>query len=165
MSGLLRATYRSCSPKTMISTTVAVLPTGRLFGRITQKWPNKKWSGRPSEKCYFLLLFCDSREVQTIFYLSQSHRQKWFVFFQPNALKTVKISMGPDSFLGGRISPPGWPENSAKGWKHCSVGGSALVNADPGSCIFGQCGFGCESGVFITPPPPKNVKNLQLKTN
>jgi hypothetical protein len=26
--------------------TAAMLPTGRLFGRISKKGPNKKWSGR-----------------------------------------------------------------------------------------------------------------------
>jgi hypothetical protein len=71
---------------------LAVLPTCRLFGRISQIGPNKKWSGRkifgriladfkqkePKLKQIFFppLILSNSREVQKYYYFPTDTGQK-----------------------------------------------------------------------------------------
>jgi hypothetical protein len=78
------------------------LPTGRLFGRITQKGPNKKIE-RPN-----IGILGDF--VQTI------DPDNFFPKAKINQI--VKIGKGPDFVLSGRAFLPDWPESSATSWQY-----------------------------------------------
>jgi hypothetical protein len=109
----------------VVESTVA---NGRLFGRITQKGPNKKKSGRTKKlwmnfgrfwtkgrellkKLVFFLLFslflCKSKKYYTFPKQVDTDNE---IFMSPNAFKKSNL-VGAGFFLSGRIFPPDWSEN------------------------------------------------------
>jgi hypothetical protein len=78
--------YQLC---TAMSCKMLVLPTGRLFGRITQKRPNKKWSGRTNLLLRFGRLCTERAERRPNF---------WSLFFLPKCLQKSENQCGAGFF-------------------------------------------------------------------
>jgi hypothetical protein len=104
----------------------AVLLTGRLFGRVTQKGPNKKQSSQAklwsnfarfcTERAEHLnisfspLILSNSVQIKEILYVSQSRRGREQHFY---ASKKSNLAGG------GQISTRLQPESLAKSCQHC----------------------------------------------
>jgi hypothetical protein len=115
-----------------------VLPTGRLFGRISQKGPNKKWStagqfrgriladfeqkgpkrGRILRKFSPPIFFSYSREASKKKCYFPTHTDKNSVLLKTKFLQKGKITGDRIFFLSGRIFLLDWPKSSAKSWQH-----------------------------------------------
>ncbi len=109
-----------------LRTLTVLLPSSR----ISQKGPNKKWSGwtilrayfcqffaqkepkrgRTLKKCFAPLILSNSREVQEIFSFSQRNKQC------RNGKLLGRLNFFPS---GGRIFLLDWPKSFEKSWQHC----------------------------------------------
>ncbi len=95
----------------------AVLPTGRFFGRLFQKGPNKsRASGQSCRqiladfvqkgpnfiKYSFPLIFSNSVQIKEKLFLSKARRHRLQNFHQPKCLQKFKFSREPFFFLSQR---------------------------------------------------------------
>jgi hypothetical protein len=98
-----------------------VLPTGRIFGRLPQKRPNKKKCGRKNLAPNFgrhcaerakkgpnFWKVCFSTLLPLNFTFPTDTNKDNFVSNGKKRLQKGEIAMGPICFLSGRIFPPDW---------------------------------------------------------
>ncbi len=118
--------------------TLAVLPTGWLFGRINKRGRIKiggarqicgqilavlyrkgQQGGQTSDNFAFLLLLSIKIGTSRKYFTFPTDKdQDCFFFWSTNAVKKVKITRGPNFSSVAEFFPPNWPERSAKSWQH-----------------------------------------------
>jgi hypothetical protein len=112
------------------------LPTGQIFGCITQKGPNKKLKSRVAGKIaaeFWLILYRNGRKrgqtsgkfVLLFFFSLIISNSKNCITLLADIDKDSLVSKGkmPSTrfFLSGCIFVLNWPEKSAKSWPNCSA--------------------------------------------
>ncbi len=80
----------------------SLLPTGRMFGRISQKGPNKKWSGRTAAEFWTKMVEKGPNFKKIVSLL--------VFFLSPNSFKKLLLLGDRFIFLSGRIFLLTWPK-------------------------------------------------------